>query len=195
VLDALCRALSDPGAGQFAALALGRLGDVKAVPALTTMCRSIRGQGQLIHWPVYALARIGGTAAADAFADLFRHEDVAGRSVIAGAMADVAVPGVVGPLVAAGADESWTVRVAAREALRKLPHPILVEGLAGALVTADSMARGEAARLAPYHADERICRLLAELASHEPDSEVAAAARQAEEVYKLRTSNNWLEQV
>jgi hypothetical protein len=175
-------------AGQSAALALGRLGDAKAVPALTTMCRSLRGQGDLLQFPVDALARIGGSAAVDALAELFRHEDAGGRSLFAGAMGDVAAPGVVGPLVGASTDESWTVRHAAHEALRKLPHPILVEGLAGALVTADPIARRQAAHLVPYYADESMCRLLADMASREPDSEVATPARRAEEVYRLETS-------
>ncbi len=186
VLDTLCRTLGEPGVGPFAALALGHLGDPKAVPALTAMCRSLRGQAHLLDYPVRALARIGGTAAGGALAELLPHEEVRGRSLIADALGDVSVPAVVGPLAAAIADESVIVRAAAREALRKLSASILVEGLAEALTIPDVRARREAVRLAPYYADEKICRLLADLASREPDPDISAAALRSAEIFKRK---------
>ena len=55
-----------------------------------------------------------------------------------------------------------------------------------ALPTLDHAARVEAAHFAPYYADERICRLLTETASREPEFDFAA--RQAERAYTLRTA-------
>ncbi len=131
---------------------------------------------------MHALGSIGGPLAVNALAQLMLKTDTLGRVLISRALGQVASPDVVGPLLAAVADESPSVRVAAREALRELPCSALAEGLGHALTLPDQTVRREAARLAPYYANEEICELLDGLAKQESDPDFAAAARMSNEV-------------
>jgi DNA-binding MarR family transcriptional regulator len=63
---------------------------------------------------------------------------------------------------------------------------VLTQGLVETLTDVNPLARREAARVAPYYADERICELLAGLAERETSVDVAAAARMANEVRELK---------
>ena len=79
------------------------------------------------------------------------------------------------------ADEDRVVKVNALDGLRELSRRMLEEGLRLALVDPDPLVRGEAARVAPYYADETMERTLVKLASSDPDSRVRILAADASE--------------
>lgn len=104
-----------------AALALGRLRDVEAVPAL---CESLRLEPELWHAAVFALGQIGDHRAIPVLAELLgapESEKVKGlRQEIVLALAKFGDPLVVSGLADALHDPSFRVRALAAESLGKL---------------------------------------------------------------------------
>lgn len=104
-----------------AALALGRLRDVEAVPAL---CESLRLEPELWHAAVFALGQIGDHRAIPVLAELLsapQSEKVKSlRQEIVLALADFGDPLVVPVMADALHDPSFRVRALAAESLGKL---------------------------------------------------------------------------
>lgn len=176
----LIRMLDKGGAASsYSALALGRIGDVAAVPALTAICKQGREKEYLRGWPIRALARIGGPAAAQSLIELLQTGDVEGRRLIVGALPEVDDTASVHGLLMGVTDEDNLVRVYAREGLRILPREILEAGLRQGLNHPDARVRSEAAGLIPFYADDGVYRQLQNIALNDVDPQVMLAAAQA----------------
>jgi HEAT repeat protein len=178
-VEPLIRALEYRGtATLWAAAALGALRDERAIVPLSTFFRRIETNKD---WVLSAIAGIGGSPAARWLSTLFPLEDATIRAHAAADLARTDSPEAVIGLLKGVADEERMVKINAWDGLCQLSRRVLEEGLRLALIDPDPLVRGEAARLAPYYADETMERTLAKIASWDGDARVRILAADAGE--------------
>jgi HEAT repeat protein len=183
----------DPRVRRFLALALGRLENAEALPALLEYLRGVRrgegGDSQTHIYAVWALGAIGADAAIPELVILAAHEDPGLRKTAVHALgvfrseaATAALEGALGDPVD---DVRWNAAMALARQGRSEAVPVLEQMLDRAqlsrspAVTADQteeilLQAVAAAALVP---DARLAARLAELGDHDPSLRVRAAAR------------------
>ena len=185
----------DPRVRRFLALALGRLGNAQAVPALLEYLRGVRrGEGtdsETHIYAVWALGAIREDAAIPELVVLTTHEDPGLRKTAVHAL------GVFRPAEAAAAleralgDPAQDVRWNAAAALARHGHPAAVPVLEQ-MLDREQLARSEAVTPdqteeillqaiagAALLSDARLSARLTELGNNDPSLRVRAAARRS----------------
>ena len=161
----------DPRVRRFLALALGRLGDARAVPALLAYLRAMeRGEGGDTETPVYAiwaLGAIGDERATPELLALATHDDPGFRKTAVHALGAFGSAEATAALETALGDPVGDVRWNAALALARRGHP-------GAVPVLEQMLdRQQLAGVTPEQADEILLQAIAG-AAHVEDARLAA---------------------
>jgi HEAT repeat protein len=160
---------------QAAVIALGRLGDRQAVPALIQVLQT--DQALLVE-TAGALAKLGDDRAFEPLLGLLGHEDASVRLAVISAINSLGHPGLAGRLVTLLNDASPRVRESAVKIAGYFGFTECVDGLLERCRDADEQVRQAAVGHLPYLEDERVPSVLIEaLQSGTP--KVRAAAAQA----------------
>jgi HEAT repeat protein len=177
-VPALTRLLEDSHPiSDFAALALGNLGDDSVLPVLISAWRR-HERSNTRGWFVTAIAQIGGPAAAAAMRTLlsFAHEDDSWDLIQAlrQIKGDLSVP-ILLQIMTRFPERGGTY---ALEALASLPRDIIENGLLIALSETDAPTQRRAATLSPFYARGELLEALRALVA-DSDASVADAASKA----------------
>jgi HEAT repeat protein len=187
----------DPRVRRYLALALGRLGDRRAVPALLQAAKDSAANGphadpETQIYSVWALGAIGDPQAEPALAELAGSEDAGVRKAAVHALGSM--PGEASRTVLASAlsdrteDVRWNAAIALARRRDPASVPVLlemldrahlssVEGMSDAQRTEETLLQAiEAAAVVP---DERLRAPLESLREHDPSLKVREAARAA----------------
>ena len=185
----------DPRVRRFLALALGRLGNAQAVPALVEYLRDVRrGEGtdsETQIYAVWALGAIGDDAAIPELVALATHEDPGLRKTAVHALGAFRSEEATAALERALLDPVDDVRWNAALALARHGHTAAVPVLEQ-MLDREQLARSEAVTPeqteeillqaiagAALLSDARLSARLAELGSDDPSLRVRAAARRS----------------
>ena len=187
----------DPRVRRFLALALGRLGNAQAVPALLEYLRGVRrGEGtgsdsETQIYAVWALGAIGDEAAVPELVALTTHEDPGLRKTAVHALGVFRSEEATAALERALGDPTDDVRWNAAVALARHGRPVAVPVLEQ-MLDREQLARSEAVTPdqteeilleaiagVAFLPDARLAARLAELGENDPSLRVRAAARRS----------------
>ncbi len=157
---------------QAAIIALGRIGDASAVPALMRM---LTASPELAVVTAGALAKIGDRRAFGALLSLMGHEDASVRQAIVSALNSLGHPDMAGHMVRCLQDPNPLVRESAVKVAGYFGYPECVELLLAACADHDLNVRRAALEHIPYLDDDRVLGVLV-AALQEPQAAVRAAA-------------------
>jgi HEAT repeat protein len=184
-------ASDDPRVRRYLAVALGRLGDARAVPSLVKAVTAAEADPETLIYSVWALGAIGDPAATPELLRLLASEDPGVRKAVVHALGALPSPETQAALTAALADGVEDVRWNAAIALARRGDgagaPILVQILDRQHLAAvpgitpeqreDALLQGVAAAAALKSPELR--RILEGLKASDPSLRVREAARQA----------------
>ncbi len=157
---------------QAAVIALGRIGDAAAVPALM---RTLTASPELAVVTAGALAKIGDRRAFGALLSLMGHEDASVRQAIISALNSLGHPDMAAAMVVRLQDPDPFVRESAVKIAGYFGYDECVELLLAACADPDLNVRRAALEHIPYLDDERVFAILCRALS-EPQAAVRAAA-------------------
>jgi HEAT repeat protein len=157
---------------QAAAIALGRIGDVGAVPALM---RTLSDSPELAIVTAGALAKIGDRRAFDALLALMGHEDASVRQAIVSALNSLGHPDMAGHMVSRLQDPNPLVRESAVKIAGYFGYAECVELLLAACADPHPNVSRAALEHIPYLDDARVFDALLD-GLRRPNATVRAAA-------------------
>ena len=177
IIDILVEQLrADDGEVRLAAIvALGRLGDRRATPALTAMLDRQRGE---IVAAAAALARVGDSSSFAALLPLLSHEDAAVRQAAIGALNSLGHPDMAARVADLLSSPDARVRESAVRIAGYFGYAGCVATLIERCADPDENVRRAAVEHLPYLDDPGIARHLAQ-ALDDPAARVRSAAAQA----------------
>lgn len=177
VVDVLAAQLdgADPDTQLAAVVALGRLGDRRAAPAVA---RQLGGPRTLAVAAAAALARIGDPAAQEALLPLLAHPDPAVRQAAIAALNSLGHPGLATHVVGLLGSDDPTVRESAVRIAGYFGYPQAVEPLLARAADPVEGVRRAAIEHLPYLDDPRAIAVLT-AAVRDAAAKVRAAAAQA----------------
>jgi HEAT repeat protein len=161
----------DPRVRRYLALALGRLGDRRAVPSLLKVVAGGETDSETVIYSVWALGAIGDPAAAPELVKLERSEDPGIRKAVAHALGSLPSPEAAAALRGALQDSTEDVRWNAAVALARrgdaAATPVLLQMM-------DRSHLASVAGLSSEQADEAVLQAIAASAKL-PEPELRAA--------------------
>jgi HEAT repeat protein len=160
---------------QAAAIALGRIGDARAVPALV---RELTTNAEMVIPAAGALAKIGDRRAFDALIDLIGHPQAAVRQSVVAAINSIGHPDMPHRAVELLRDEDPHVRESAVKIAGYFGYPQCRELLFERCRDEDENVRRAAIEHIPYLDDDRTLQMLAD-AIENGTARVRASAAQA----------------
>ncbi len=164
----------DPGIGRAAAVALGRIGDPAAVPALV---EALSGEEGLAIEAAGALARIGDRRACEPLLALLGHPNAAVRRAAIGALNSLGHPEMPGRIREMLLDPDPRVRESATRIAGYFAYPECRERLLERCQDEDEAVRSAAVEVLPYLEEARSMALLARALREDTPRVRAAAAR------------------
>ena len=176
VVDLLIELVSqdDRAAGPAAVVALGRIGDRRATPALTALLDA--DHRELWILAAGALARIGDARAFEALLPLLGDPDAAVRQATVGALNSIGHPGMASRIAGLLDDPNPNTRESAVKIAGYFGYPECVERVIAACRDPEELVRRSALGHLPYFDDPRALELLAAaLVTETPRGRAAAA--------------------
>jgi HEAT repeat protein len=160
---------------QAAVIALGRIGDARAVPALT---RVLETDPELIIVAAGALAKIGDRRAFEALLALMGHRDASVRQAVVSALNSLGHPDMARRMVDRLQDPDPLVRESAVKIAGYFGYDECVELLLAACADPHLNVRRAALEHIPFLEDDRVADILRN-ALRDPQAQVRAAAARA----------------
>jgi HEAT repeat protein len=165
----------DTGTAHAAAVALGRIGDRRAVPAL---CALLDEDHRALWMPITAaLARLGDVRAFDSLLPLLGDRDSAVRHSAVGALNSIGHPEMASRIGVMLKDESALVRESAVKIAGYFGYPECVDDVFALCSDPDESVRAAALEHLPYFDDPRAFDALARALEGGPPRARAAAAQ------------------
>ncbi len=164
-------------AGAEAIIALGKMRDQRAIPALVEPIISMCGRLQALA--AEAVGRTGGATAYEAFMDVLTHERDDVRCIAIEALAGTGDPHVIRPIASLLDDKSTSVRNAAAKALLQAGGQAGLEMLVQRIRSAPGTTSFALAGVVASTRDPRALKALQNLAAQPPDTPGQRAAKNA----------------
>jgi HEAT repeat protein len=165
----------DADARRAAVMALGHIGDARAVPALAALLAD--GDRDLVVAACGALARLGDGRGFEPLLRLLGDDDVSVRHAAIGALNSIGHPAMAACMQTLIADADAVVRESAVKVAGYFGYPSCAEGLLARCRDPEEAVRAAALEHAAFLDDERVLPLLTAAVAHDTPRARAAAAQ------------------